>query len=226
LSKDFEEQAYPNEKVGTKYRLVGHINPYGKLAIGDVVELVQNDGSALPWFKTRFGDREPMYWCQLERISESSTERSTMSKFKVGDRIGLAEKPSVSCSEDDYFNSPDYYVVVEKVGYNNQEDRLYYGIHRVSDDKRISGCGCYREKDLILIGDNKMITPTTEQYPRFKNMNKQDQELFKNGLITIDSQLTSYGTTLLNSVLLDTHAKAMLALHDEIEATKPVEVKG
>jgi hypothetical protein len=66
MSKEFEaNNAYPSEVEGTHYRVVGF---HYKFKIGDIIELVENNGTCFPWFKNSDGDKRSVCWDRLERL--------------------------------------------------------------------------------------------------------------------------------------------------------------
>lgn len=70
LGEKFEDKAYPNEVVGTKYYYHSDGFKHGK-----IFELRKNDGSCNPYFwNADRSDYECIYWYRLQRIDEKLVE--------------------------------------------------------------------------------------------------------------------------------------------------------
>lgn len=66
----FEDKAYPNEKIGTKYKLVESSG--SGFEHGTILTLVHNDRSDCPQFEAH-GKTEYLMWCRMARINNTET---------------------------------------------------------------------------------------------------------------------------------------------------------
>lgn len=84
MSKYFECKEYPDEKIGTKYKYIDDHPAYKDSARkGEIVQLMENDNSTSPWFKTpreveTNNDKNyvAINWKSLERIEENKQTKT------------------------------------------------------------------------------------------------------------------------------------------------------
>ena len=69
MSKQFEDRPYPDEVVGTKYIVTNPINSTG-YSYSDIIELIDNGGRYIPYFRTKRGEKVLAHWHELSPYEE------------------------------------------------------------------------------------------------------------------------------------------------------------
>lgn len=90
-----------NPKVGSAYRIINPSKSQGPgyFSINDIVYLVDDDGTFIPWFSSdkeyrchgnsHEGNCHPISWSRLEPLLEVPNEEKLSRAFKIGDRVRI-----------------------------------------------------------------------------------------------------------------------------------------
>jgi len=111
--KCFKDEARPNEKVGSKYKVVLEASHY--FNVGDIVTLIINDGSPNPKFRNpETGKEFWVSWCKLTYVQVASSDFSN--EPQPNEIIGTEYECVDHDIEDDSYTTGD----IVKYHYNDQ----------------------------------------------------------------------------------------------------------